>query len=82
MFYRIINLRYFYVIDLRYFSCRNEHFDKSVILVLMEESKVSMMKRKSIQEAINKGESLPAAVERSETGSNKHNLGYQVELIS
>lgn len=48
----------------------------------MEESKVSMMKRKSIQEAINKGESLPAAVERSETGSNKHNLGYQVELIS
>lgn len=48
----------------------------------MEESKVSMMKRKSIEEAINKGESLPAVVERSETGSNKHNLGYQVKLIS
>ncbi|XP_024224772.2 UPF0193 protein EVG1 homolog [Bombus vosnesenskii] len=51
---------------------------KNLIKLLMEESKVSMMKRKSIQEAINKGESLPAAVERSETGSNKHNLGYQV----
>lgn len=47
----------------------------------MEESKVSMMKRKSIEEAMNKGECLPAAAERSETGSNKHNLGYQVELI-
>ena len=46
----------------------------------MEESKMSMMKRKSIQQAINKGESLPVAVQKSKVESNKHNLQYQVMM--
>lgn len=51
-----------------------------VFLVLMEESKVSMMKRKSIQEAMNKGESLPPVLEKSKMDSNKQ-AKYQVKLI-
>ncbi|OAD52657.1 UPF0193 protein EVG1 like protein [Eufriesea mexicana] len=50
---------------------------KNLIKLLMEESKVSMMKRKTIQEAINRGEPLPV-VENSKVESNKHNLQYQV----
>ncbi|XP_043526289.1 UPF0193 protein EVG1-like isoform X1 [Frieseomelitta varia] len=51
---------------------------KNLIKLLMEESKVSMMKRKSIQQAINKGESLPVGVQKSKVESDKHNLQYQV----
>ncbi|CAL7940765.1 unnamed protein product [Xylocopa violacea] len=51
---------------------------KNLIKLLMEESKVSMMRRKSIQEAINRGESLPQAVEQSKKEPNKHNSQYQV----
>lgn len=47
----------------------------------MQESKISMMKRKSIQEAINKGESLPPVMEKSKMEANKHNLQYQARLI-
>lgn len=47
----------------------------------MEESKISMMKRKSIQEAINKGKSLPPVMEKSKMETNKHNLQYQARLI-
>lgn len=47
----------------------------------MQESKLSMMKRKSIQEAINKGESLPPVMEKSKMETNKHNLQYQARLI-
>lgn len=43
---------------------------------------MSMMKRKSIQQAINKGESLPVAVQKSKVGPNKHNLQYQVKLMN
>ncbi|XP_031775439.1 UPF0193 protein EVG1 [Apis florea] len=51
---------------------------KNLVKLLMEESKVSMMKRKSIQEAINKGKSLPLVMEKSKMEANKHNLQYQV----
>ncbi|KOC62338.1 UPF0193 protein EVG1 [Habropoda laboriosa] len=53
---------------------------KNLIKLLMEESKVSMMKRKSIQEAMNKGESLPLVVEKSKAELNKHDLKYQVTM--
>ncbi|PBC27219.1 hypothetical protein APICC_08501 [Apis cerana cerana] len=56
---------------------RNQYF----CAVLMQESKISMMKRKSIQEAINKGESLPPVMEKSKMEANKHSLQYQARLI-
>lgn len=34
------------------------------MLVLMEESKLTMLQRKTIQEAVDKGESLPSSIER------------------
>ncbi|CAK9814337.1 UPF0193 protein EVG1 [Anthophora plagiata] len=53
---------------------------KSLIKLLMEESKVSMMKRKSIQEAMDRGESLPLAVDKSKMELNKHDSKYQVMM--
>ncbi|XP_076379632.1 UPF0193 protein EVG1 homolog isoform X2 [Megalopta genalis] len=46
--------------------------------VLMEESKVSMMQRKFIQDAVDKGEPLPLSTERSNKKADKHNVQYQV----
>ncbi|XP_076632791.1 UPF0193 protein EVG1 [Colletes latitarsis] len=53
---------------------------KSLIKLLMEESKVSMMQRKSIQEAIDRGDSLPLPMERSSGKLNKHDCEYQVMM--
>ncbi|XP_033334475.2 UPF0193 protein EVG1 homolog isoform X3 [Megalopta genalis] len=44
----------------------------------MEESKVSMMQRKFIQDAVDKGEPLPLSTERSNKKADKHNVQYQV----
>nr|XP_033334476.1 UPF0193 protein EVG1 homolog isoform X2 [Megalopta genalis] len=51
---------------------------KNLIKLLMEESKVSMMQRKFIQDAVDKGEPLPLSTERSNKKADKHNVQYQV----
>ncbi|XP_053981787.1 UPF0193 protein EVG1-like [Hylaeus anthracinus] len=53
---------------------------RNLIKLLMEESKVTMMQRKSIQEAIDKGESLPPPMERSSGKINKHDSEYRVMM--
>nr|XP_003702438.1 PREDICTED: UPF0193 protein EVG1 isoform X1 [Megachile rotundata] len=55
---------------------------KNLIKLLMEESKVSMMRRKSIQEAIDRGDSLPAPIDRSKQNANKRNTEYRVMMPS
>lgn len=47
----------------------------------MEESKVSMMQRKSIREAMDKGESLPVLTDRSKGKLSNHNNDYQVKFL-
>ncbi|XP_066582747.1 UPF0193 protein EVG1 homolog [Prorops nasuta] len=44
---------------------------KNLVKLLMEESKLSMMLRKSIQDAVDKGESLPTPSERSKSAVQK-----------
>ncbi|XP_076648525.1 UPF0193 protein EVG1 homolog [Halictus rubicundus] len=51
---------------------------KNLIKLLMEESKVTMMQRKFIQDAVDRGEPLPLSVERSNKKANKHDSQYQV----
>lgn len=41
------------------------------MLVLMEESKLTMLQRKTIQEAVDKGESLPSSIERTKKSKDK-----------
>ncbi|XP_076242942.1 UPF0193 protein EVG1 homolog [Calliopsis andreniformis] len=53
---------------------------KNLIKLLTEECKVSMMQRKSIQEAMERGESLPLPTERSQGKQSKHELEYQVRM--
>lgn len=48
----------------------------------MEESKVTMMRRKLIQDAVDRGESLPLPAERSNRGVNKQDFGYKVKLFN
>lgn len=40
-----------------------------------------MMKRKSIQEALDRGESLPVPIDKSKQNANKRNTEYRVNLI-
>lgn len=51
---------------------------KNLIKLLMEESKVSMMQRKSIQEAVDRGESLPPLMRKSNKKIDKSDSDYQV----
>ncbi|XP_076669753.1 UPF0193 protein EVG1 [Andrena cerasifolii] len=51
---------------------------RSLIKLLMEESKVSMLQRKCIQEAMDKGESLPVLTDRSKGKLSNRNNDYQV----
>ncbi|KAG5324385.1 EVG1 protein, partial [Acromyrmex heyeri] len=44
---------------------------KNLIKLLMEESKLSMMQRKMIQEAVDKGESLPPSIDRTKKAKDK-----------
>lgn len=37
----------------------------------MEESKLTMLQRKTIQEAVDKGESLPSSIERTKKNKDK-----------
>ncbi|XP_034176387.1 UPF0193 protein EVG1 [Osmia lignaria lignaria] len=55
---------------------------KNLIKLLMEESKVSMMKRKSIQEALDRGDSLPLPTDKSKQNANKRNTEYRVTMPS
>jgi len=36
----------------------------------MEESKLTMLQRKTIQEAVDKGESLPSSIDRTKKGTD------------
>ncbi|XP_076291316.1 UPF0193 protein EVG1 homolog [Lasioglossum baleicum] len=51
---------------------------KNLIKLLMEESKVTMMQRKFIQDAVDRGEPLPLSLERSNKKADKHDSQYQV----
>ncbi|XP_078046486.1 UPF0193 protein EVG1 [Augochlora pura] len=51
---------------------------RNLVKLLMEESKVSMMQRKFIQDAVDKGEPLPLSTERWNKKANKPNTQYQV----
>jgi len=46
----------------------------------MEESKLSMMQRKMIQEAVDKGESLPPSIDRTKKTKAKVE-NYQVNIV-
>ncbi|XP_018347510.1 PREDICTED: LOW QUALITY PROTEIN: UPF0193 protein EVG1 homolog [Trachymyrmex septentrionalis] len=52
---------------------------KNLIKLLMEESKLSMMQRKMIQEAVDKGESLPPSIDRTKKAKDKVE-DYQVKF--
>lgn len=45
-------------------------------LVLMEESKLTMLQRKMIQEAVDKGESLPPSIDRKKTKDDDKATGH------
>lgn len=47
----------------------------------MEESKLTMLQRKTIQEAIDKGESLPPSIDRTKTAKDKAE-DYQVNIAT
>ncbi|XP_076222607.1 UPF0193 protein EVG1 [Nomia melanderi] len=55
---------------------------KNLIKLLMEESKVTMLRRKLIQDAVDRGESLPLPVERSNRGVNKQDFECKVLMPS
>ncbi|KAL0116487.1 hypothetical protein PUN28_009862 [Cardiocondyla obscurior] len=54
---------------------------KNLIKLLMEESKLTMLQRKMIQEAVDKGESLPPSINRGKEIKNKAE-DYQVKFPS
>jgi len=47
----------------------------------MEESKLTMMQRKMIQEAVDKGESLPPSIDRTKKATDKTE-DYQVNIAT
>lgn len=55
--------------------------NKYKILVLMEESKLTMLQRKTIQEAVDKGESLPPSIDRTKKAKDKAE-DYQVNIAT
>ncbi|XP_039306810.1 UPF0193 protein EVG1 homolog [Solenopsis invicta] len=54
---------------------------KNLIKLLMEESKLTMLQRKTIQEAIDRGESLPPSIDRTKKVKDKDE-DYQVKFPS
>ncbi|XP_014472357.1 PREDICTED: UPF0193 protein EVG1 homolog [Dinoponera quadriceps] len=57
---------------------------RNLIKLLMEESKLTMLQRKTIQEAVDKGESLPPSIDRKKTkdADNKTSEHYCVKAPS
>ncbi|KAL6262229.1 hypothetical protein P5V15_007325 [Pogonomyrmex californicus] len=54
---------------------------RNLIKLLMEESKLTMLQRKTIQEAIDKGESLPPSIDKTKNTKDKIET-YQVKFPS